>query len=1084
MTPTPGQIVRVRSRQYLVEDVVPPPEVRHTTLVRLSCLDDDAQGEPLEVLWEREVDAKILAATKWDIIAKRGFDDPKQFSAYLHTLRWNCVTSTNPNLFQAPYRAGIEVKAYQLEPLRRALQMPRVNLFIADDVGLGKTIEAGLILREMLMRQKIRRVVVACPPSVVYQWRDEMEQRFGLTFVVYDREFVARMRRERGYATNPWRTHTRFIISHALLRNEEYATPLRNWLGTFAPQTMLILDEAHNAAPASGAKYARDSHLTKIVRDMARRFEHRLFLSATPHNGHSNSFAALLEMLDPQRFCRGLPVGGNAKLLDTVMVRRLKSDLQRVESGFPTREVIAISIDGLADDAPELLLSRLLQQYRAARKARLEGAPKSRREAGMLVLTSLQKRLLSSIEAFARTLAKHKKGIEQQAAAARAPTDRDLDVIRQAPGADDDLADLSDDEIEDEEGAAVEAASRHASAGAPPTEEELRLLSEMMEVANRARHQPDTRILRLVEWLREHLCAGIRGVGQAAKKGATWEDRRVLIFTEYIATKTYLEEMLSAAIAGTDLAEERIDSFTGGMGDERREDIKRAFNADPTKHPLRILIATDAAREGVNLQNYCADLFHMDIPWNPSRIEQRNGRIDRKLQREPHVRCHYFVLPQRAEDRVLDVLVKKTETIQQELGTISPVVIRSVDRVLAPGIDADQVDKLAGEISEAGEGSEAARAMKQTVQVELGENLLRQNKLDDEITELRNLLADSQKWLALDDAHFRGALSASLEIMGAEPLEPVDAGEAAEDASAARWVFPPLEQLAGGGPSWAATLDTLRAPRKRKEKPWEWRKNSPIRPVIFRDAGTLDEDSVHLHLEHRVVQRLLGRFMAQGFVSDDLTRACVLRTDDAKPHILLLGRLSLYGERAARLHDEIVYVAAEWRDPNKRKKPLAAKGEQEKRDVLGLLDDALSTPRLRKVPKKTSSMLAAGAAADVADLIPALEQRANELTKDAKKQLRARGRREAKEMAGIITGQIKRIQEKLAEPEQKEVQLTLSFTADEKRQRAADRAHWEDRVKELEVEAESEPERIKATYDVKAVRMDPVGVVYLWPVSS
>ena len=223
MTPSPGQIVRVRSRQYLVEDVVPPPEVRHTTLVRLSCLDDDAQGEPLEVLWEREVDAKILAATKWDIIAKRGFDDPKQFSAYLHTLRWNCVTSTNPNLFQAPYRAGIEVKAYQLEPLRRALQMPRVNLFIADDVGLGKTIEAGLILREMLMRQKIRRVVVACPPSVVYQWRDEMEQRFGLTFVVYDREFVARMRRERGYSTNPWRTHTRFIISHALLRNEEYA---------------------------------------------------------------------------------------------------------------------------------------------------------------------------------------------------------------------------------------------------------------------------------------------------------------------------------------------------------------------------------------------------------------------------------------------------------------------------------------------------------------------------------------------------------------------------------------------------------------------------------------------------------------------------------------------------------------------------------------------------------------------------------------------------------------------------------------------------------------------------------------------
>ncbi len=97
----PGHIVRVRSRQYLVEDVVPPPEPGQDTLVRLSCLADDAQGEHLEVLWEREIDAKLLGATPWDVIAKRGFDEPKLFSAYLHTLRWSCVTSTNPNLFQA-----------------------------------------------------------------------------------------------------------------------------------------------------------------------------------------------------------------------------------------------------------------------------------------------------------------------------------------------------------------------------------------------------------------------------------------------------------------------------------------------------------------------------------------------------------------------------------------------------------------------------------------------------------------------------------------------------------------------------------------------------------------------------------------------------------------------------------------------------------------------------------------------------------------------------------------------------------------------------------------------------------------------
>jgi hypothetical protein len=280
MTPQVGQVVRVRSRQYLVEDVVPPPEAEHQTLVRLSCLDDDAQGVPLEILWERELDAQVVDGSSWKSVAARGFDEPRMFAAYLHAQRWGCVTSTNPRLFQAPYRAGIDVKAYQLEPLRKALELPRVNLFIADDVGLGKTIEAGLILREMLMRQKVRRVVVSAPPSVVLQWRDELDARFGLRFEIFDREYVARRRREQGFGVNPWNSHTRFIISHALLREEEYAAPLRDWLGVFSPGSMLILDEAHHAAPSSGSKYAIDSKFTKTVRSVAERFEHRLFLSA------------------------------------------------------------------------------------------------------------------------------------------------------------------------------------------------------------------------------------------------------------------------------------------------------------------------------------------------------------------------------------------------------------------------------------------------------------------------------------------------------------------------------------------------------------------------------------------------------------------------------------------------------------------------------------------------------------------------------------------------------------------------------------------------------------------------------------
>ena len=1088
MPPEAGQIVRVRSRQYLVEEVVPPPAPKHDTLVRLSCLSDDAQGEHLEVLWEREVDAKILGATPWDVIAKRGFDQPKLFSAYLHTLRWNCVTSTNAKLFQAPYRAGIEVKAYQLEPLRRAIKMPRVNLFIADDVGLGKTIEAGLILREMLMRQRIRRVVVSCPPSVVLQWRDEMESRFGLTFVVFDREFVGRCRRERGYAINPWTTHTRFIISHALLRNEEYATPLRSWLGEFEPGTMLILDECHNAAPASGAKYAKDSQLTHVVRDMARRFEHRLFLSATPHNGHSNSFAALLEMLDPQRFIRGFPVGGNAKLLDSVMVRRLKSDLQEIESGFPRREVIPVVIDGLPDDAPELALSRLLHEYRILRKERLKGTAKSKRDAGMLVVTSLQKRLLSSIEAFARTLRVHRKAIDKKATKTKAPAARDLRLLQDTPGMDDDRAELDEDDVLAEEDAVVEAATEHGNTDDGPSEDELRLLGEMADVAESARYQPDSRVIKLIEWLRDELCDGIRGSGEDAKAGAKWADKRVLIFTEYTDTKRYLVEQLEAVIAGTDQAEHRIMTFTGGMGDERREDIKRAFNADPKKHPLRILVATDAAREGVNLQNYCADLWHMDVPFNPAKMEQRNGRIDRKLQRSALVQCRYFVLPQRAEDRVLDVLVKKTETIKAELGSLSPVVIRNVEKILETGIDLDQAASLAQQIDESDKSDDAKQASRAIVE-ELEPARKRKAVLRKEIDELRHLLKDSRDWLALDDRHFRDALSASLEVLGAEPLEPLDSAAAAEDPSTARWVLPPLDQRGAGGLSWAATLDTLRVPRKRKEKPWEWRKNSPIRPVVFRDPGTLDDEVVHLHLEHRIAQRLLSRFLSQGFANDDLTRACVLRTDDPVPRVILLGRLSLYGPGASRLHDEIISVAAEWSDPKSRKRKLKATTETEKRDVLALLDTALATKRLRTVPKKIQDTLARGAAKDVDDLTAALEKRAQATAKTAERALEKRGEKEAKEMAAILKDQQKRISDELDRPDRlikttKKGQDYWDFPEDEVKQREADRRHWKKRLDALVTEIKVEPDRIRATYDVRAIRTDPVGVVYLWPVSS
>ena len=410
--PEVGELVQVRSRRWLVEEVTPSEIAGASPVVTLACADDDAQGQALRVFWDYEIDRRILEEEGWAHLGERGFDDPHRFAAFLHTLRWHCVTATDANLFQAPFRAGIRIDAYQMEPLRKALRLPRVNLFIADDTGLGKTIEAGLIARELLLRRKAKTIVVAAPPSVLEQWKGELEDRFGLVFEILDRAYLGRMRRERGFGVNPWMTHSRFLVSHNLLIDPSYTDPMRAWLGAMRPGSLLILDEAHHAAPSSGGRYGIESKFTRAVRDLAGRFEHRLFLSATPHNGHSNSFSTLLELLDPYRFTRGVKVRGR-KALEDVMVRRLKEDIRATQGGFPERRVERVVIDGLPLDAPELELSRLLDEYRTAREERHANTSSKAQAAAGLLVVGLQQRLLSSVEAFARSLAVHRRTVER-----------------------------------------------------------------------------------------------------------------------------------------------------------------------------------------------------------------------------------------------------------------------------------------------------------------------------------------------------------------------------------------------------------------------------------------------------------------------------------------------------------------------------------------------------------------------------------------------------------------------------------------------------------------------------------------------
>ena len=1078
--PQVGDVVRLRTRTYLVEGTEPSSSGCY---VQLACLDDDAQGQGVEAVWELELDREILNdEEQWRKIGEKGFDSPKLFSAYVHTLRWQCVTATNPNLFQAPFRAGIRVDAYQLEPLRKALRLPRVNIFIADDVGLGKTIEAGLIASELLLRRRIKEIVVACPPGMLYQWKEELEQRFGLTFEILDRDYITRIREQRGYGVNPWTTFPRFLVSHRLLIDEMYAAPLRDWLNNLRPSSLLILDEAHHAAPSSGSKYAIDSRITRAIRDIAPRFEHRLFLSATPHNGHSNSFSALLNILDPQRFQPGIKVLKSN--LDDAMVRRLKEDIREIAGGFPKRSVQQIDIDALPEDAPELELAKLLDQYRNTRQLRLEGQSKRKQAEGALLISGLQQRMLSSVEAFSRTLKVHRRTMEKiwsketiEPVKEKISSAAQLDLLAGEVDADDDRAELTEEELAKLEDSQFEA-STEATAGDDSKADksaEMKLLDRMQSIAEQARIHPDGRVRYLIEWMKKHMCAAVHLPGEKPKGDTAWTDERMIIFTEYEDTKRYLVNMLRSAVAETDLDEFRIEVFHGPTPPEKRDQIKKAFNKPPKEHPIRILIATDAAREGLNLQAHCRYLFHFDVPWNPSRLEQRNGRIDRKLSGFDEVFCNYFVYPQRPEDAVLKALVRKTKTIREELGSLSQVLEKRLADTMKGGIRRADALRMAKEIDESSLDPEKQA----TTQEELEATRERQDALRENVALLERRVSDARKWISLDQGDLQDALSCSLELLGMSPLQSSEANQNKAPDEPQRFEFPNLDSRIGGDPSWATTLDTLRPSPENGVKNWKWRKEAPVRPVIFDAPKGIDDSVVQLHLQHRVVQRLLSRFTAQGFVLHDLSRACLAHSKDDIPRVVLIGRLSIYGTGAARLHEEILTVTARWLEPSKREGGLKPYARDAEAKTLELLNTSLRPDNPGKLTGEIHAQLLQAIGDDVAQLLEHLQQRGDAARADAESALAARGKTEADEMKRILETQRKRILDELGKSV--DLQLKLFETDDEKRQLESNRRYWQRWIDNVEGDLQREPARIIDFYKTSSYRIEPVGIAYLFP---
>src|SRR5579863_1984920 len=934
-----GDFVEARGRPWLVEavdDLEPGIET-----LNLSCISDDAQGERLEILWDAEIGAVVLDEDGWRNVGAGLPDNPDLLAAHIRAIRWRSATAADRDLLQAPFRAGIRLDAYQLLPLRKALRLPRVNLLIADDVGLGKTVEAGLVARELLLRRRIDFIVIAAPPAMTIQWKDELESKFGLSFDIIDRERIGELRRLRGFSVNPWSTGSRFIISHSLLTEEHYVAGLRDLLGEFRSRALLILDEAHHAAPSGGGRYAISSQLTRAVRELSERFEHRLFLTATPHNGHSNSFAALLEMLDPQRFTRGdaPALRIRPRDLEPVMVRRLKSDLRRLGEAFPERKVEAIPIGGLPQDAPELDLWRRIAAYGELRRARISKLPPQKAALAKLALVGLQQRLLSSIPAFARTLKPHRKtlqrlldGEQDQVVEAAVQIFVDGSTTGKVEGLELDY-EGSEAGLEADEEVAAEAASVAGAvdASASDLRKELAAVDEMLAIAEPAALRADARVHWLVQWIKTNFLSGRH-----------WNLRRLIIFTEWEDTRRWLERRLREALAETDRAEDRIAVFTGATGQDRREEVKAAFNADPEKEPLRILICTDAAREGINLQTYCSDLIHFDLPWNPSRLEQRNGRIDRKLQPAKQVFCRYFRYEQREADIVLDALVRKTEVIQTQLGSAGQVIEkRTKDRMEAAGIDRGEATALAKAIEEETDAERLARARSEMDD----EEKVRYERVVREQRDLQNALETSRERVGVDAHDLQRVVGAALVRAGFS----LDSTRGETVGKAATFRLDPDHAAFSRDAGWQDTFDGLRQrPRKRGERINEWRKKVPIRAIAFESPRLPDgrdaPEIVQVHLEHRLVRRLLSRFISQGFQSG-LSRVAVIEGPGAQPRLVLMGRLAVYGAGAARLHEEIIPVTAIWTEAERDRKPLKALGDSGEERTLNQLEEGLRDAR-------------------------------------------------------------------------------------------------------------------------------------------
>lgn len=692
--PTPGCLAVVRNRSGIVTNVVPSPVAAEGILHLVTIGFADRDGARTEsLIWELEPGARLLPSAGLPQVHDSQPMSPGVFSAMVRATRWSALRpyvdpdeekGPLPRLpLSSPLHGAIEAEDYQMVPLLKAMGMPRVQLLLADDVGLGKTVEAGLIIAELILQRRIGRILILTPASLRIQWQKELKEKFSLDFALIDRPRTLALRRDLGMDANPWRAHPFAIASYHYLKQpdvlDEFMSTCRRPEGSpHLPWDLLIADESHNLAPAA---FGRDSELSRMLRVIAPQFEHRIFATATPHNGRTRCFSGLLEILDPARFSQTseFTAAERARVRE-VVVRRLKSDINAVTSPprFADRHLRAVR---LALSPQERSLGAAFADFRAAVIAQVKGCGRADRIAGAFAVEILGKRLLSCPFAFADSWYRTVAGLETR-------FEMTAEDVRAAESA---VRSESEDDAETESRIAVATSAIGAwlkpFAGAIRAEIDAltRALSAIGMRSPRDIPRPDTRYAALVALIRDRL-----------QDGGQWRpNERLVVFTEFKTTLDYLVARLKADFPG----EGRIlQLFGSGEMDEReRRAVTAAFN-DP-EHPVKILVATDAASEGLNLQMTARYLMHFDVPWNPARLEQRNGRIDRYGQSRD-VEVSHFASDDDADIDFLAYIVAKVHQIREDLGATGELFDMAVQRRLIENLEDTVVRReLDGELS-------------------------------------------------------------------------------------------------------------------------------------------------------------------------------------------------------------------------------------------------------------------------------------------------------------------------------------------------------------------------------------------------